>query len=203
MSSMKSSEWVYIGNRGRFRRWPRIRTSASVVLCCRATWRWLVGSRSYRRTLHCPWRRAGALWWSGRCRPWQEQLRPRACRQESSCGGAVGRQGAVGAFGVTRREGEDQDELGEVYPGRAGSSASTCKTRALLALRACTAFVRRNARATKTARRLMQIHRPRLETVSKPLDNLVRTGGKVHNTNLQTCQICSCPQGVCQNARGI
>ena len=32
-------------------------------------------------------------------------------------GDAAGGEEAVGAFGMTRREGEDQDELGETYPG--------------------------------------------------------------------------------------
>lgn len=43
-------------------------------------------------------------------------MRPRACRQEVA-GNAAGGEVAVGAFGVTRREGKDQDELGEAYPG--------------------------------------------------------------------------------------
>ena len=57
------------------------------------------------------------LRWFGRCRPWQGQTRPQACHQEACCGDAAGGEGAVGASGVMRREGEDQDELGETYPG--------------------------------------------------------------------------------------
>ena len=84
----------------------------------------------------------------------------------------------------------------KLIQGRVGSGAGTCKTRALLVLWACTASARRNARMAKTARDQVQIHRSGLETISKLLDNLFWTDGKVHNTNLQSCQICSCPQGV-------
>ena len=108
-------------------------------------------------------------------------------------------QGAKRRSGLLARRGEWERirmSSGKLIQGRAGSGASTCKTRALLALRACTATARRNARMAKTARELMQIHRPGLEIVSRLLDNLVWTDGKVHNTNLQSCQICPCPQGV-------
>ena len=62
----------------------------------------------------------------------------------------------------------------------------TCKTRALLALWACTTLVRRNARASKVAREPLQIHRTRLETCRRLLDNLVWGKGKFHNTKPST-----------------
>ena len=75
---------------------------------------------------------------------------------------------------------------GRFIQGRACSGAGTCKTRALLALRACTASARRNARVAQTARDQMQNHRSGLETISKLLDNLFWTDGKVHNTKPST-----------------
>ena len=180
MSSMKSSEWVYIGNRGRFRRWPRIRTSASVVLCCRATWRWLVGSRSYRRKLHCPWRRAGALWWSGRCCPWRWWMRPRACRQEGSGGGAVGCQGWSGwrgGAGDTWRASSYWPRAGTSRNGcgarRGGTSTLACQTHALGVPRARPPSVRRNAVACQMAWLELRISSSSLGLVEMLVDMLV------------------------------
>ena len=77
----------------------------------------------------------GAAHGGGRCG------RGRAAKRLA--GSAAGGEEAVGASSVTWREGEDLDELGETYPGGCvGSGASTCKTRALLALWACMAFLR-------------------------------------------------------------
>ena len=62
----------------------------------------------------------------------------------------------------------------------------TCKTRALLAPRAHTGRAQQNARASKVAREPLQIHRTRLETCRRLLDNLVWGKGKVHNTKPST-----------------
>ena len=72
-------------------------------------------------------------------------------------------QGVRKRSGLLARRGEWERirmSSGKLIQGRAGSGASTCKTRALLALQACTATVRRNARMAQTARELMQIHMP-------------------------------------------
>ena len=100
-----------------------------------------------------------------------------ACRARRGCLARCGEKGSA-----WRGAAERAKAVGPACQLGRGS----CNTRALLVLRACTASARRNARMAKTARELMQIHRPRLETYIRLLDNLVWVKGKVHNTKPST-----------------